>query len=216
MSDQPWQQGPQYGSGGQSGQPGPQGRSQPGQPSYGQPGPQGHTGQPHPGASQQPYRFRMPQSWPRSLQDVLPAGGFGGHIFSQQGVPTLVSIAFWILLVSSALGLVLSVLGLVAMLGVGLFAYSGAVVPALVATVIVALNVVICALQVLLSFKIREASEWARFVLSVLTAVGLIVGAGGLVAGGSGGGMTGLLGIAVVVLLWLPEPNEWFLTSRPS
>lgn len=216
MSDQPWQQGPQYGSGGQSGQPGPQGHSQPGQPSYGQPGPQGHAGQPHPGASQQPYRFRMPQSWPRSLQDVLPAGGFGGHIFSQPGVPTLVSIAFWILLVSSALGLVFSVLGLIAMLGVGLFAYGGAVVPALVATAFVALNVVICALQVLLSFKIREASEWARFVLSVLTAVGLIVGAGGLVAGGSGGGMTGLLGIAVVVLLWLPEPNEWFLTSRPS
>lgn len=165
---------------------------------------------------QQPYRFRMPQSWPRSVQDVLPAGGFGGHIFSQQGVPMLVSIAFWILLVSSALGLILSVLGLVAMLGVGLFAYSGAVVPALVATVIVALSVVICALQVLLSFKIREASEWARFVLSVLTVVGLIAGAGGLVAGGSGGGMTGLLGIAVVVLLWLPEPNEWFLASRPS
>lgn len=216
MTDQPWQQGPQYGNGGQPGQSGPQGHSQPGQPSYGQPGPQGHAGQPHPGASPQPYRFRMPQSWPRSLQDVLPAGGFGGHIFSQQGVPTLVSIAFWILLVSSALGLVLSVLGLVTMLGVGLFAYSGAVVPALVATFIVALNVVICALQVLLSFKIREASEWARFVLSVLTAVGLIVGAGGLVAGGSGGGMTGLLGLAVVVLLWLPEPNEWFLTSRPS
>ena len=172
-----------------------------------------HQGHPHQG---QPYRFRMPQSWPRSVQDLLPAGGFGTHVFSQQGVPTLVSIAFWILLVSSALGLVLSLLGLVAMVGVGLFAYGGAIVPALLAIAFVALNVVICALQVLLSFKIREASEWARFVLSVLTLAGLVVGTGGLVAGGSGGGMTGLLGLAVVVLLWLPEPNEWFLTSRSS
>lgn len=176
---------------------------------------QGHPPPGHPHQSQ-PYRFRMPQSWPRSVQDLLPEGGFGTHVFSQQGVPTLVSIAFWILLVSSALGLVFSALGLVAMLGVGLFAYGGAIVPALLAIAFVALNVVICALQVLLSFKIREASEWARFVLSVLTLAGLVVGTGGLVAGGSGGGMTGLLGLAVVVLLWLPEPNEWFLTSRSS
>lgn len=205
MTDQPWQQGPQ-GNGGQPGQPGPQGQHYPGR---------SHPGQPYSGA-QRPYRFRLPQQWPRSISDLLPAGGFGGHVFSQQGVPTLVSVAFWILLVSSALGLVFSVLGLVAMLGVGLFTYPGAVVPALVATAFVALNVVICALQALLSFKIREASEWARFVVSVLTLASLIVGTGSLVAGGSGGGMTGLLGLAVVVLLWLPEPNEWFLTSRPT
>lgn len=169
-------------------------------PGYQAPGqqPPGQQGPPPPAGD---FKFEMPQDMPRSMNDVMPVGGFSG-IFKTAGLPQLLKISYIIWLVTAGLGILFNALGLLGslvFLGLG----SGSAVRGFVSSLIslaVMVAVVICAM------KLKEGMQWARMALSAMVVLSLI-----LVPFGASG--TGLLGIVAAVLMWLPESSAW-LKSR--
>ena len=169
-------------------------------PGYGAP-PPGY-GAPPPGA--QPagdFKFEMPRDMPRSMNEVMPVGGFAG-IFKTAGLPQLLKISYIIWLVTAALGILFNILGLLGslvFLGLGSGSAARGFVSSLISLAVM-VAVVICAM------KLKEGMQWARLALSAMVVVSLV-----LVPLGASG--TGLLGIVAAVLMWLPESSAW-LKSR--
>lgn len=221
----------------------PQGYMDPGQPGQGQipPGyespPQGYqdSGQPGHGqvpqgyqpSGQQPYpvpgqagppapaarmRFKMPGDRPRSFHDVLPRGGFSG-MFTATGMPTGLGISYWIWLIGGLLGLVGGIIGLFGSLVLL------AVLPGLglLVLLLVLAALTLAAAQIVLAMKMKEGREWARFALTMVAGISLvlmIINAG--VAEGRGGGNwpSFIISLVAVVLMWMPSSQAWFAGPR--
>lgn len=187
---------PEQGNGKPGNQPPPGYFSQPKNdaPQYQQPG------------NQQPsrnFKFEMPTDMPSSLRDVMPVGGFSG-IFKTEGLPQLLKISYIMWLVTAAIWLFFtffSVLGslfrllLTSNRGAGLWGLVVAVI-----TLALIAGIVLCAM------KLKEGKQWARMALSAIVVVGFFT----IFAGGTGGGM---LGVVAAILMWLPESSAW-LNSR--
>ncbi|MEU4802266.1 hypothetical protein [Actinosynnema sp. NPDC023587] len=69
-------------------------------------------------------------------------------------------------------------------------------------------GVVLAALYVLFAFKARAGRNWARIVLAVLTALGLLSTL--LVGASISGLLTSLISVVAVVLLYLPNSKAYF------
>lgn len=185
---------------GQPGQQTPPGYSQP-PPGYQQPGQQTpSSGQQPPSSGQHgDFNFELPKDMPRSVNDVMPVGGFSG-IFNISGLPQLLKISYIIWLVTAGLGIILNVFG--SLTGLILIGTGSGMRIFLSSLISLALMVAV----VVLAMKLKEGLQWARLALSVVVIATLIL----LPLGGSG---TGLLGIVAAVLMWLPESSAW-LTGR--
>jgi hypothetical protein len=189
----------------------------PARPGY-QPPQQGQYGPPPgyqpPGQPGAPggFRFEMPADRPRNVSDVMPQGGFSG-MFSVAGMPTELKVSYWIWLIGGLLGLLGGVIGLF-----GSFVLL-AVAPGIgiVVLLLVLVALALAAAQIILAMKMKEGREWARFALTILAGVSLLltVISASATDGRSGSSWPGfIISLAATVLMWLPNSQAWFASLR--
>ena len=177
-------------------------------PGYGsQPDPQAAPNRqpPYPGqqASSGDFKIKLPRDMPRSVQDVMPAGGLSG-IFRTDGLPQLLKISYIMWLVTAGIWLFFTFFSFLGSLfGLASRYYRG---QALMGIVLSIISVALIAAIVVCAMKLKEGKQWARLALSAIVVVGFIF----MVMGSNGGS---LLGLVAAVLMWLPESSAW-LNSR--
>lgn len=157
-------------------------------------------------------RFEMPAGRPQSFNDVLPQGGFSG-MFTVTGMPAGLKVSYWIWLVSGLLGLLGGVIGLF-----GSFVIF-AMLPALglLVLLLVLAALALAAAQVVLAMKMKEGREWARFALTVVAGISLLLAIINTSAaeGRGGGSWPGfIISLAATVLMWTPSSQAWFAGVR--
>lgn len=189
---------PRYGQEPQPGQPG-----QPGQ--YGAPAPYGQPqqGQPYPGqpAYDQPVSYAPQSAGPQyghGAQYGQPAA-FGAAM----PMPAVVKWGLGIQWAGVALGVIgigIALLGLLALAGTGDAAAFGVV------GMLIAVAAVLVVAQIVVLLFATKGRNWARIVLAVLAAIGIVTS----LSSGQGLNFGSLISILSVVLLFLPAANEWY------
>ena len=177
-------------------------------PGYQAPPPE-YQGQP---ASAGGFRFEMPTDRPRNFGDALPAGGLSG-IFKVAAMPTELKVSYWIWLIGGLLGLLGGVIGLFG--SFVLVAFAPAIGLLVLLLVIVALA--LATAQIILAMKMKEGREWARFALTILAGISLVLAliSSGIADGRAGGNLPGfLISLVATVLMWLPNAQAWFAANR--
>ena len=228
----------------QFGQPGPgqyqqpqhgQQQSQDGQQGYQQHG--ANSGAAHASAQKNPYfdftgyKTRMPKSWPKSAGEALPSlrGGFT-QIFKTAHMPMDAKIGYWIWLLGCAGAIVAWCFAVIAILfgilisplvliGSGMMTLFGefrwGVIIAYFATMI--LQLVMILLQLALTLKLREGSEWARAGLTAVTLLTVVYGIfltiTGLESGGADTIAVAIISILLLAFFWMPQANAWFIRT---
>jgi hypothetical protein len=195
----------------------PQGYQAPGQQGY-QPPQQGYqapgqapgqAGRPAPAGG---MRFQMPSDRPRNFNDVLPQGGLSG-MFTVTEMPTELKVSYWIWLIGGLLGLLGGVIGLF-----GSFVLLAIIPPlGLLVLLLVLVALVLAAAQVILAMKMKEGREWARFALTIVAGISLVLAIiNTSAADGRGGGNwpSFIVSLAAAVLMWLPNSQAWFARLR--
>ena len=196
-------------------------------PQYGQNPPQG------PGYGQQPYG-QQPYGQQPYGQQPYGQQPYGQSPYAQypseqpqagggNGVPQLVNISFW-LLIGAAVIFVVSLLTGITMLDDPTFrgAFeeqvegSGAGVTyedmmGVIAGTLVVFALIGAALYLLVAFFVRKGKNWARILGTVFAALSVL----GLFGPPSIGTLGTLLGIAAVVLLYLPAAAPYFRGQQP-
>ncbi|MET1089013.1 MAG: hypothetical protein ABWY04_18165 [Arthrobacter sp.] len=142
----------------------------------------------------------------------MPLGGFAS-MFTVTWMPTPLKVAYWIWLISGLLGLLGGVIGLF-----GSFVLL-AVAPGLgfVVLLLVLVALAIAATQVILAIKMKEGHEWARFALTIVAGISLLLAIlNASTADGRGGGSWPHFTVSLVatVLMWLPSSQAWFSSVR--
>lgn len=158
------------------------------------------------------FHFEMPADRPRSVNDVMPQGGFSG-IFRVTSMPTELKVSYWIWLIGGLLGLLGGVIGLFS--SFVLLAVAPGVGVLVLLLVLVALA--LAAAQIILAMKMKEGREWARFALTILAGVSLLLTliSASATDGRSGGSWSGfIISLAATVLMWLPNSQTWFASLR--
>ena len=171
--------------------------------------PPGYQGQPAPAGG---FRFEMPTDRPRNFGDALPAGGLSG-MFKVAAMPTELKVSYWIWLIGGLLGLLGGVIGLFG--SFVLVAFAPAIGLLVLLLVIVALA--LATAQILLAMKMKEGREWARFALTILAGISLVLAliSSGIADGRAGGNLPGfLISLVATVLMWLPNAQAWFVANR--
>jgi len=211
------QNAPQYGQNApQYGQNQPQYGSQPpAAPQYGQNAPQYGSpyGQNAPQYGQSPYGQSPYGQYPS--EQPQPAGS--------NGIPQLVNISFW-LLIASAVIFVVSVLAGLTQLDDPQFRQafeqqvkaSGAAVTyddikSVIAGTLVVFAIIGVALYLLVAFFVRKGKNWARILGTVFAALSVL----GLFGVPTFGTLGTVLGIAAIVLLYLPAAAPYFRKQQP-
>ncbi|WP_394939958.1 hypothetical protein [Psychromicrobium sp. YIM B11713] len=178
---------------------------QPGQPQYQQPGQPGQGN----------FQFQLPTDTPKSFDEVLPKGGFSG-IFNLGGLPQLLKISYVLWLITAGIWLLTTIFGFIGSLvllgqGDNLFGvyvesgyYRGLGIRGIIISIIA---LVVIAAIVVFAMKLKEGLQWARFALTAVAVVSIILTAFGA--------WVSLIGIVATVLMWLPESTAW-LNSRRS
>jgi hypothetical protein len=213
------QNAPQYGQ--QYGQNPPQYGQQSGAPQYGQNQPQYGQNPPQygqnppaaPGYGQQPYGQSPYAQYPS--EQPQPSGS--------TGVPQLVNISFWLLIAAAAIFVISMLTGLTTLddpmfrnafedqiegsgAGVTYEDMKGVIAGTLVVFAIIGL-----ALYLLVAFFVRKGKNWARILGTVFAGLSVfsLFGPPSLATIGT------LLGIAAIVLLYLPAAAPYFRRQQP-
>lgn len=184
---------------------------QPGNPTPGQPTP-GKQSPNRPAGQTGGFRFEIPTDRPRNFNDVMPHGGFSG-MFTVNWLPTELKVAYWIWLISGLLGLLGGVVGLF-----GAFVLL-AVVPGLgfLVLLLVLVALALSGAQVILSMKMKEGHEWARFALTIVAGISLLLAILNTSAAdgrGAGSWPSFTISLVAAVLMWLPNSQAWFASLR--
>jgi hypothetical protein len=158
------------------------------------------------------FRFELPTDRPRNMYEVMPRDGFSS-MFTVTGMPTELKVSYWIWLIGGLLGLLGGVVGLF-----GSFVLL-AVVPGLgfLVLLLVLVALALAAAQVILSMKMKEGHEWARFALTAVAGISLLLAIlNASAADGRGGGSwpSFLVSLVAVVLMWMPNSQAWFASLR--
>ena len=158
------------------------------------------------------FRFELPTDRPRNFNDAMPRGGFSG-MFTVSWMPTELKVAYWIWLIGGLLGLLGGVIGLF-----GSFVLL-AVAPGLgfVVLLLVLVALALAAAQVILAMKMKEGREWARFALTIVAGISLLLAIlNASAADGRGGGSwpSFIISLVATVLMWLPNSQAWFASLR--
>ncbi|WP_090574696.1 hypothetical protein [Arthrobacter sp. ov407] len=171
--------------------------------------PPAYQGQP---ASTGGFRFEMPTDRPRNFSDALPVGGLSG-MFKVAAMPTELKVSYWIWLIGGLLGLLGGIIGLFG--SFVLIAFAPAIGFLVLLLVIVALA--LATAQIILAMKMKEGREWARFALTILVGISLVltVLSASLADGRAGGNLPGfIISLVATVLMWLPNAQAWFVANR--
>jgi len=194
--------------------PEPEGQQPPGYQAPGYQPPQGYQPPPEYQTPNQPsgFRFELPTDRPQSFNDALPRGGFSG-MFTVTWLPTELKVSYWIWLIGGLLGLLGGVIGLF-----GSFVLL-AVAPGLgfVVLLLVLLALALAGAQVILAMKMKEGREWARFALTIVAGISLLLAIlNASAADGRGGGSwpSFVISLVATVLMWLPNSQAWFTSLR--
>ena len=158
------------------------------------------------------FRFELPADRPRNFYDTMPHGGFS-DMFTVSWLPIELKIAYWIWLIGGLLGLLGGVVGLF-----GAFVLL-AVVPGLgfVVLLLVLVALALSLAQVILAMKLKEGHEWARFALTIVAGVSLLLAILNTSAAdgrGAGSWPSFTISLVAVVLMWLPNSQSWFASLR--
>ncbi|HSO15280.1 MAG TPA: hypothetical protein VLS95_04905 [Arthrobacter sp.] len=134
-------------------------------------------------------------------------------MFTVSWLPTELKVAYWIWLIGGLLGLLGGVIGLF-----GSFVLL-AVAPGLgfVVLLLVLLALALAAAQVILAMKMKEGREWARFALTIVAGISLllaILNAGAAEGRGGGSWPSFIISLVATVLMWLPNSQAWFASLR--
>jgi hypothetical protein len=207
---------PQYGQ--QSGQNPPQ-YGQSGAPQYGQKAPQYGQNPPQaPSFGQQPYGQQPYGQSPYAQYPSEQPQGAGST-----GVPQLVNISFWLLIASAAIFVISMLTGLTQLddpvfrqtfeqqvegTGAGV-TYED--IKGIIAGTLVVLAIIGAGLYLLVAFFVRKGKNWARILGTVFAALSVF----GLFGIPSLGTVGTLLGIAAIVLLYLPASAPYFRKPQP-
>jgi hypothetical protein len=178
------------------------------------PGQSGHQtpGQPGQSASPRGFRFEMPSDRPRNFSAVMPQGGFSG-MFSVPAMPTELKVSYWIWLISGLLGLLFGIIGLFGSFVLLAMAPGLGVMVFLLVLVALAL----AAAQVILAMKMKEGREWARFALTIVAGISVIlaiINASAADGRGGGGWPSVVISLVATVLMWLPKSQAWLAGHR--
>jgi hypothetical protein len=214
---------PQYGQ--QSGQNPPQyGQNPPqygqsGAPQYGQKAPEYGQNPPQaPSFGQQPYGQQPYGQSPYAQYPSEQPQGAGST-----GVPQLVNISFWLLIASAAIFVISMLTGLTQLddpvfrqtfeqqvegTGAGV-TYED--IKGIIAGTLVVLAIIGAGLYLLVAFFVRKGKNWARILGTVFAALSVF----GLFGIPSLGTVGSLLGIAAIVLLYLPASAPYFRKPQP-
>ncbi|MFJ4209690.1 hypothetical protein ACIPY2_14655 [Paenarthrobacter sp. NPDC089675] len=207
---------PQYG---QQSQPQAPQYGQPAAPQYGQSAPQYGQQAPQYGQQASPYGQSAPQ-----YGQQAPQYGQDTNWPSQQPgpsrVPQLVNISFWMILAAGVLtliGIPLTIALLNSSEGQAMIQQaldgqgsrssdiSVSSIVGVAITFVVIISLIMAGLYALVAFKVRQGKNWARILGTVLAAISLL----GLSQIGVGT-ITILLGVAAIVLLYLPASAPYF------
>lgn len=196
------QNAPQYGS--------PYGQNAPQAPGYGQGA--GQFGQSQYGQSpygQSPYG-QYPSEQPQ------PAGS--------NGIPQLVNISFWLLIASAVVFVVSMLVGLTQlddpqfrkvfeqqMAAGGASGVTYEDIKGVIAGTLIVFAIIGAALYLLVAFFVRKGKNWARILGTVFAALSVL----GLFGVPSFGTIGTILGIAAIVLLYLPAAAPYFRKQQP-
>ncbi|HSU47311.1 MAG TPA: hypothetical protein VLJ40_10390 [Arthrobacter sp.] len=199
------QNGPQYGS--QYGQNAPQA------PGYGQ----GSQGQPQFGQSQygqSPYGQSPYGQYPSEQPQAT----------GSNGVPQLVNISFWLLIAAAVIFVIGMLTGLTQlddpafrqtfdqqMKASGASGVTYDDIKSVIAGTLVVFAIIGAALYLLVAFFIRKGKNWARILGTVFAALSVL----GLFGVPSFGTIGTVLGIAAIVLLYLPAAAPYFRKQQP-
>ena len=141
----------------------------------------------------------------------------GVHVFSQEGVPVLVSVAFWMTLLCGALGLGASLVRLIQRVADWGFVHGGdQLAEGLLGTGALVVFALVCLLQILGSFKVREGLHGARVLLAILALPSMLLGVTVVATSGTMGGLAGAVSFMVVPFLWTETPQAWFRFHRST
>jgi hypothetical protein len=205
---------PQFGQNApQYGQNAPQ-YGQSGAPQYGQNAPQYGQNPPQaPGYGQQPYGQSPYAQYPSEQPQAA----------GSTGVPQLVNISFWLLIASAAIFVISMLTGLTQLddpvfrqtfeqqvegTGAGV-TYED--IKGVIAGTLVVFAIIGAGLYLLVAFFIRKGKNWARILGTVFAALSIF----GLFGVPSLGTVGALLGIAAIVLLYLPASAPYFRKQQP-
>lgn len=212
------QNAPQYGQP-QYGQP-QYGQQPPAAPQYGQQPPAApQYGQQPYGQSQQPYG-QMPQQYGQSPYAQYPSEQPQGP--GAGGVPKMVNNAFWMIVAAGVLWLVSLLIAIPALDDPAMrstfedqMRTSGADVDfesikGLIIGTMVVMGLIGAGLYALVAFNVRKGKNWARILGTVLAALSIFS-----LFPLSLGTLSGLLGIAAMVMLYLPASAPYFQKQQP-
>ena len=142
----------------------------------------------------------------------MPAGGLSG-MFKLTAMPTELKVSYWIWLIGGLLGLLGGIIGLF-----GSFVLIAFAPPiGLLVLILVLVALALSAAQIILAMKMKEGREWARFALTIVAGIALVLAViNSSVAGGRGGGnLPGfIISLVATVLMWLPNAQAWFVAHR--
>lgn len=171
----------------------------------------GHYWQPNKPGRAGRFPFEIPADRPRSFNDVMPRGGFSG-MFSVMGLPTELKVSYWIWVIGGLVGLLAGVIGLFGALVLFAFVPGLAILVLLLVLVALALS----GAQIVLAMQMKEGREWARFALTVVAGVSLLLSiiSLGFADGRGGNGLGFLASLVATVLMWVPNSQSWFAAVR--
>ena len=75
---------------------------------------------------------------------------------------------------------------------------------------------IVCLLQILATFKVREGLHWARLLLAILALPAMLLGITVVAFAGSMGGFVGTVSFMAVPFLWTEKPDAWFRFHRDA
>jgi hypothetical protein len=134
-------------------------------------------------------------------------------MFKVAPMPTELKVSYWIWLIGGLLGLLGGVIGLFG--SFVLIAFAPPIGLLVLLLVIVALALAIA--QIVLAMKMKEGREWARFALTILVGISLVLSviSAGVADGRAGGSLPGfIISLVATVLMWLPNAQAWFVANR--
>ncbi|HSO90023.1 MAG TPA: hypothetical protein VLR70_02620 [Arthrobacter sp.] len=154
----------------------------------------------------------MPSDRPRDFYDMMPRGGFS-DMFTVSWLPVELKVAYWIWIIGGLLGLLVGVVGLF-----GAFVLL-AVVPGLgfIVLLLVLVALALAGAQVILAMKMKEGLEWARFALTIVAGISLllaILNTSAAEGRGAGSWPGFTISLVAAVLMWLPNSQAWFASLR--